>query len=111
MTVAAQIEAVAGAFSQVVSPTMPTGAEAAVAPPGRGDGTASFGSMVSMGLEQVNQALLTSQQDMQNLAVGNVQSLHQVMVRLEESKIAFQLMLQVRNRVLESYQDIMRTQV
>ncbi|MGM3278097.1 flagellar hook-basal body complex protein FliE [Ralstonia sp. 24A2] len=111
MTVAAQIEAVAGVVSQVVSPTMPTGAEVAAAPSARADATTSFGSMVSTGLEQVNQALLTSQQDMQNLAIGNVQSLHQVMVRLEESKIAFQLMLQVRNRVLESYQDIMRTQV
>lgn len=111
MTIAAQLEAVAGVASQAVNPTMPNVAEVAAAPSVRGDATASFGGMVSAGLEQVNQALLTSQQDMQNLAIGNVQSLHQVMVRMEESRIAFQLMLQVRNRVLESYQDIMRTQV
>ncbi|WP_420997927.1 flagellar hook-basal body complex protein FliE [Cupriavidus sp. 30B13] len=74
-------------------------------------GQASFGGMVSGGLEQINQTLLTSQQDMQNLAIGNVQNLHQVMIRLEESKITFQLMLQMRNRMLESYQDVMRMQV
>jgi flagellar hook-basal body complex protein FliE len=43
--------------------------------------------------------------------VGNVQNLHQVMIRLEESRLAFQLTMQVRNRLLESYQDVMRMQV
>lgn len=111
MTVFALAE-VAAAASAIVSPaaqgTAPTDAQAI---PAARTGPASFGGMVSAGLDQVNQSLLTSQQDMQNLAVGNVQSLHQVMIRLEESKIAFQLMLQVRNRLLESYQDVMRMQV
>ena len=33
------------------------------------------------------------------------------MIRLEEAALSFQLMLQVRNRVLEAYQDVMRMQV
>jgi flagellar hook-basal body complex protein FliE len=33
------------------------------------------------------------------------------MVRLEESRIALQLALQVRNRMLEAYQDVMKMQV
>lgn len=73
--------------------------------------TPSFGSLVSNGLQQVSTQLQTSQADLQSLAAGNVDNLHQVMLRLEESRMSFQLMLQVRNRLLESYQDLMRMQV
>lgn len=112
MTVPALSE-LAAAASALTSPA--TTVESAASPPvasGRpGLATPSFGGMVGAGLDQVNQALLVSQRDMQDLATGNVQSLHHVMIRLEESKVAFQLMLQVRNRMLESYQDVMRMQV
>lgn len=79
---------------------------------GRGaTSTTSFSGMVSSGLQQVSAQLQTSQADLQTLATGNVENLHQVMLRLEESRMSFQLMLQVRNRLLESYQDLMRMQV
>ena len=70
-----------------------------------------FGAMVSRGLEAVNGDLVASQVDLQQLATGNVQSLHEMMIRLEESRLSFQLMMQVRGRLLEAYQDVMRMQV
>jgi flagellar hook-basal body complex protein FliE len=70
-----------------------------------------FGQMVSQGIGEVNQQLLASQTDLQQLATGNVQNLHQIMIRLEESSLSFQLLLQVRNRLLEAYQDVMKMQV
>ena len=81
-------------------------APAAVAPAGAG-----FGSMVVQGLEQVNRQLVTSQVDLQQLAMGQVENLHQVMIRLEETRLSFQLAMQVRNRLLESYQDLMKMPV
>lgn len=74
-------------------------------------GAQDFGQLVRSGLAEVNGQLLTSQTDMQRLAVGEVQNLHHLMIRLEESRLSFQLMLQVRNRLLEAYQDVMRMQV
>lgn len=71
----------------------------------------SFDQLVTQGLAQVNSTLLDAQVDMQRLAAGDVGNLHQVMLRIEESRLSFQLMLQVRNRLLESYQDVMRMQV
>jgi flagellar hook-basal body complex protein FliE len=74
--------------------------------------TGTFMNMVGQGLQQVNDRLLDSQVDMQGLASGGgSENLHQVMIRLEESRISFQLMLQVRNRLLESYQELMRMQI
>jgi len=70
-----------------------------------------FGAMVSQGLEAVNRDLVASQVDLQQLATGNAQNLHEMMIRLEESRLSFQLLMQVRGRLLEAYQDVMRMQV
>lgn len=68
----------------------------------------TFATMVSDGLQKVNEQLASSQTDLQRLAVGDAQNLHQIMIQLEETRMSFQLMMQVRNRLLEAYQDIMK---
>lgn len=70
-----------------------------------------FARMVSEGLHALDAQLKASQVDLQQLALGETHNLHEVMIRLEESRIAFQLMLQARNRVLEAYQDVMKMQI
>ncbi|WP_419688246.1 flagellar hook-basal body complex protein FliE [Burkholderia theae] len=93
--------------SQVSVPSMEAGTiQTAGAQP-----SASFGQFVGDGVEQVNQALLASQSDLQSLALGNAQNLHQIMMRLEETRLSFELMMQVRSRVLEAYQDVMKMQI
>lgn len=71
----------------------------------------SFSTLVSNGLQQVNTQLMLAQSGLQELAVGDAASLHRLMAALEESRIGFQLLLQVRNRLLESYQEVMRMQL
>jgi flagellar hook-basal body complex protein FliE len=100
----APLTPVAEAVSVATSYMSPAGLNAGVSSP-------SFGEFITQGLGQLNQQMLASQTDLQNLALGNVQNLHQLMISLEESRLNFQLMLQVRNRLLESYQDLMRMQV
>lgn len=70
-----------------------------------------FGQLVANGLTQVNEQLVASQVDLQKLALGDAQNLHQIMINLEESRLSFQLMMQVRSRLLEAYQDIMKMPV
>jgi flagellar hook-basal body complex protein FliE len=57
----------------------------------------SFGQLVSDGLSKVNGQLIGSQVDLQKLAMGDAQS-----------RVSFQLMMQVRSRLLEAYQDVMK---
>jgi flagellar hook-basal body complex protein FliE len=71
----------------------------------------SFAAMVADGIADVDAKLKTGEAGLQRLATGDVQNLHQVMIGLEESRLSFQLMMQVRNRLLEAYQDIMKMQV
>ena len=77
----------------------------------QGTSGAEFGRLVSDGISQVNQQLVSSQVDLQRLATGDVQNLHQVMMNLEETRLSFQLFMQVRNRMLEAYQDVMKMQI
>lgn len=71
-------------------------------------GAPSFADLVSDGLGKMNGQLVTSQQDLQRLALGDAQNLHQIMIQMEETRISFQLMMQVRTRLLEAYQDLMK---
>ncbi|MFS2205172.1 flagellar hook-basal body complex protein FliE [Variovorax sp. Varisp36] len=70
--------------------------------------TGSFGNMVSEGLSQINSKMVDSEVGLQKLAIGDAQNLHQLMINLEESRLSFQVMMQVRSRLLEAYQDIMK---
>ena len=88
-----------------------SGALPSLEPAGAGQANGAFGHMVSSGLSAVNGQLLNTQTDLQQLAMGAAPSLHRVMMDLEETRLSFQLLVQVRNRLLEAYQDVMKMQV
>ncbi|HZR68355.1 MAG TPA: flagellar hook-basal body complex protein FliE [Burkholderiales bacterium] len=79
-----------------------------------GTGTApasGFGDWLSREIAQVNDKIQSTDKQVQDLALGKAGNLHDVMIALEDTKLSFQLMVQVRTRLLEAYQDILRMQV
>lgn len=62
-------------------------------------------------LEKVNNKLISSEHLLQDLASGKTDNIHHVMLALEDAKLSLQLLVQVRNKLLESYQDVLRMQV
>lgn len=68
----------------------------------------SFSSFLSDALNQVNQAQVESAKLNDQFAAGQIQDVHQVMVAGQKAQVMLQLTLQVRNKVIESYQEIMR---
>lgn len=70
-----------------------------------------FGQRFAQEIENVNTGLVNSDNDIKKLVTGESQSLHDVMIKMEEAKLSFQLLAQVRNRLLEAYQEVMRMQV
>jgi flagellar hook-basal body complex protein FliE len=75
-----------------------------------GDGT-SFGKYLSDALNQVNQAIVDSQNLSEQLAAGQVNDLHTVMIAAQKATLELQLATQVRDKVISAYQDVMRMQV
>jgi flagellar hook-basal body complex protein FliE len=45
------------------------------------------------------------------LAVGETTNIHQVMISLEKARMSLELVVQVRNKCLESYQSLMQMQI
>lgn len=71
----------------------------------------SFGEQLQNAISEVDQ--LQSQRDdmVQEMVRGERIEVHEIMTAAEEAQLAFELMLEVRNKLLESYQEIMRMQV
>jgi flagellar hook-basal body complex protein FliE len=66
---------------------------------------------VAQNLEQLNTAMVNGQSSLRELALGDMDNLHQLIMGMERTRLQFDLLMSVRNRVLEAYQEIMRMQV
>ena len=71
----------------------------------------SFGSWIGREMNSINQQIQNAEVQVQRLAAGEEDNLHHIMLTVEKAKLSFELALQVRNKLLEGYQEIMRMQV
>jgi flagellar hook-basal body complex protein FliE len=71
----------------------------------------NFAAWFERELGELNEQINTSEAGLRSLATGETNNIHHVMMSLEKAKLSFQLMLQVRNKALEAYQDMMRMQL
>ena len=72
---------------------------------------AGFGEVLNQFVGEVNQKQLDSTQAVNDLLAGKEVPLHQAMIAMQEAGVAFQLMVEVRNKLLEGYQELMRMQI
>jgi flagellar hook-basal body complex protein FliE len=70
-----------------------------------------FSASLAAEIGKVNDKMQSADKQVQDLALGKAGNLHDVMIALEETKLSFQLMVQIRTRALEAYQDILRMQI
>ena len=70
-----------------------------------------FGSTLNRALNDVNELLGTADKKANEIAVGKSENLHDAMVNFEKAETAFKLLVQVRNRALDAYHEVMRMQV
>lgn len=84
--------------------------------PNFGNGTAksegvSFTDYLSNAISDVNKLQLESEQLNEAFAMGKNDNIHQVMIAAEKADIALQFTMQIRNKILDAYQEIMRMPV
>lgn len=72
---------------------------------------ADFGNMLQNELNKVDGQQFKAEESMKGLFTGEVKDLHQVLIAMEEAGLSMQYTLEVRNRLLEAFQEIMRMQV
>ena len=71
----------------------------------------SFANVLGRMVNEVNARQSTANDAVAALQSGQATSLHQAVISMEEANISFQLMVEVRNKLLESYQELMRMQI
>jgi len=71
-------------------------------------GGLEFKDTLNTFLSQVNTQVQDADQMTDQFATGKIDSLHEVMVATEKSSISLSLLLQIRNKLLEAYQEVMR---
>lgn len=77
----------------------------------KGGGAKSFADTLKEAVNNVNTMQKQADVKAQELAVGKSQDVADVMITAEKADIALKLMVQVRNKIIEAYQEIMKMQV
>src|ERR1700677_2714868 len=75
------------------------------------EGSKSFADTLKDAVQNVNQAQKEADVKMQEIATGKNHNIPEVMIAAEKADISLKLMVQVRNKIIEAYQEIMKMQV
>jgi len=70
-----------------------------------------FGQVLKDSLDEVNRLQQQADVAISALATGKDVSLHETMIAMEQADVSFRLMMEVRNKIVEAYQEILRIQV
>lgn len=71
----------------------------------------SFSDTLDDAIKNVNDLQKISDKGMQDLATGKTDNIPEVMIAAEKADLALKLMVQVRNKIIDAYQEIMKMQV
>ncbi|MFH1733268.1 MAG: flagellar hook-basal body complex protein FliE, partial [bacterium] len=71
----------------------------------------SFKETLEGFLKDVNHLQNNAEEMSESLVKGEVENIHQVMVAMNQAHTSFQLMMEMRNKIMEAYKEIMKMQV
>jgi flagellar hook-basal body complex protein FliE len=71
----------------------------------------SFGTLIDKTLSETERLQDTADGMVKSLAQGEITDVHQVMLAMNRADLSFRMMLEVRNKLLDAYQEVMRMQV
>lgn len=101
------IEAI-GAVSTLAATTTAATAPASLA---QAAAPADFGSMLGEGISRLDNGLQAADAQLRAMAAGKDVAVHDVMISMEEARTGLMFMVEVRNRAVEAYQELMRMQL
>lgn len=79
--------------------------------PASGTPAADFGQMIGDGIAKLDSGLQIADQQLRTMAAGKEVAVHDVMISMEQARMNLMFMVEVRNRVVEAYQELMRMQL
>ena len=95
----------------ITFPTVPLVDNAAASPVAGGASSTGFMDTLQHAISKANDIQLEANQSTEALLTGQTQNIHQTMVALQEADVSFQLMMQIRNKLVSAYEEIQRMQI
>ncbi|EES89110.1 flagellar hook-basal body complex protein FliE [Helicobacter canadensis] len=71
----------------------------------------SFENMLKDAFEEVNEHQKTTEQAMADMATGQIKDIHQAAIAIGKAENSMKLMLEVRNKAISAYKELIRTQI
>ena len=75
------------------------------------DGAEGFLSVLKDSINELNKEQEIAEKASASIATGTVKDLHQAAIAIDKAEISMKMMMEVRNKALTAYKDILRTQV
>jgi flagellar hook-basal body complex protein FliE len=79
--------------------------------PTTGDGGSSFAATIAKVIDESQGMQKRMDQDINDLVTGKADSVHQVVLNVAEADLMFRMLMEVRDRLISSYQEVMRMQI
>ncbi len=79
--------------------------------PHRTSGGPGFGETLGGLIHNVDAIQKSAHEATRRMLTGEIEDVHQVMVAVEEAQTSFHLMMEVRNKIVDAYREVMRMQV
>lgn len=70
-----------------------------------------IGQQITQAIDKVNTLQVQADQAAEGVASGNTEDVHKAMIAMEHALVSLDFTLQVRNKILEAYQEVMKTQI
>ncbi|PLY09849.1 MAG: flagellar hook-basal body complex protein FliE [Arcobacter sp.] len=71
----------------------------------------TFESMLKDAVSEVNKTQVDGYNAMEGIATGNVKNLQEAVQKIEEAELSLKLALEVKNKAVNAYKEVMRMQV
>ncbi len=76
-----------------------------------GQGQDSFKKTLSGFINEVNDLQTKANESIENFATGKVENVHEVMIAMSKAEVSFKFMMEARNKLVETYKEVMRMQM
>lgn len=71
----------------------------------------TFGNMLKDAINSVDLASKTADQQVADVVAGKSENIHEAMISMQKAQLSFQLMVEIRNKAIETYHEIARMQI
>lgn len=78
---------------------------------GGAQGEVGFGDLLKQALQEVNQASTQADVEARNLMTGQSADMHTAMLAVQKADLSFQMMMAVRSKLIDAYNQVMRMQM